>query len=81
MAKGKYKSKRKKMSFFPDATKAVAERRRRFTDVWKKLHALDIRFTLAYPAKLFFTWKGKKMTFEDHKKALQFLSKEMEGSE
>ena len=86
-AKGKYKSKttlkweEAKISIFPDATKAVAEKRRKFTDVRKKLHAMDIRFTLAYPAKLFFTWKGKKMTFEDHKKALQFLNKETEGLE
>ena len=85
-AKGKYKSKtalewkRSKISFFPDATKAVAEKRRTFTDVRKKLHEMDIRFTLAYLAKPFFTWKGKKITFEDHKKALQFLNKETEGS-
>lgn len=52
-----------RISFFPDATKAVTERRRKFTDVRKKLHAMDIRFTLAYPARLFFTWKGKKMIF------------------
>lgn len=68
-----------KISFFPDATKAVTERRRKFTDVRKKLHAMDIRFTLAYPARLFFTWKGKKMIFEGHKKALQFLEKETVG--
>ena len=84
-AKGKYKSKtalewkRSKISFFPDATKAVAEKRA-FTDFRKKLYEMDIRFTLAYPAKPFFTWKGKKITFEDHKKALHFLNKETEGS-
>lgn len=82
--RGKYKSRTtlewdgSKILFFPDATKAVAEKRRKFTDVRKKLHAMDIRFTLAYPAKLFFTWKGKKMTFEDHRKALQFLDREGE---
>ena len=82
---GKYKSKTplewegSKISFFPDATKA--EKRRKLTDVRKKLHVMDIHFTLANTAKLFFTWKGKKMTFEDYKKVLQFLDKEMEDSE
>ena len=69
-----------RISIFPDATKAVTERKRKFTEVLKKLHAMDIRFSLVFPARLFFTWNGKKMIFEDHQKALQFLEKDTEGS-
>lgn len=85
--KSKYKQKAAlewkgaKISLFPDASRAVVERRRKFTPVRNKLHDMDIRFTLAYPAKLYFTWKGKKMSFEDHRKAQKFLDKETNGSD
>lgn len=63
-----------KISLFPDMTRDVAEKRRRFTAVRKRLHELDIRFTLAYPAVIRFTWKGQRVSFDDHNKALMLLS-------
>lgn len=46
-----------KISLFPNMTRDVTERRWQFTAVRKQLHELDIRFTLAYPAVIHFTWK------------------------
>lgn len=63
-----------KISLFPDMTRDVAEKRRQFTAVRKRLHELDIRFTLAYPAVIRFTWKGERVSFDDHRKALALLS-------
>ena len=65
-----------KLSFFPDMTKETAEKRRKFTDARNRLHNLDVRFTLAYPAELRFTWKGKRMKFTDHREAMDFINKE-----
>ncbi len=64
-----------RLSFFPHMTRELAERRKRFTEARKKLHALDVRFTLAYPAEWSFTWGGKRMKFDDHSKAMEFLKK------
>lgn len=66
----------KRISFFTDVTKDVADRRKKFTEVQRKLHEMDIRFTLAFPAVLQFSWKGKRMSFDDHRKALEFIAKE-----
>lgn len=63
-----------RLSFFPDMTRETAEKRKKFTDARRRLHELDVRFTLAYPAELRFTWEGKRMRFTDHRKALAFLS-------
>lgn len=65
-----------KLSFFPDMTKETAEKRRKFTDVRRRLHELDVRFTLAYPAELRFTWKGKRVKFTDHREAMALLKRE-----
>lgn len=64
-----------KLSFFLDMTKETAEKRRKFTNARNRLHNLDVRFTLAYPAELRFTWRGKRMKFTDHSKAMDFLNK------
>lgn len=64
------------ISVFPDMTKEVADKRKQFTDVRKKLHDLDTRFTLAFPATLRFTWKGKKVSFTDPNKAMALLNEE-----
>lgn len=83
-AKQKYKSKEDvkwrgcKLSFFPDMTRETAEKRRKFKDVRNRLHTLDVRFTLAYPAELRFTWHGKRMKFTDDREAMDFLNKETE---
>ncbi|KAK7906782.1 hypothetical protein WMY93_015394 [Mugilogobius chulae] len=63
-----------KISFFPDLTRDVVEKRKKFTDVRRKLHDLDIRFTLAYPAVLRFTWKGEKKRFDDPRKAMDLIA-------
>lgn len=79
--RGKYKSKttlkweEAKISIFPDATKAVAEKRKKFTEVWKKLDAMDIRFTLTYPAKVLFTWKGRKLLLKAIRKCYNSLTR------
>lgn len=83
-AKQKYKNKEDvmwrgcKLSFFPDMTRETAAKRRKFKDVRNRLHTLDVRFTLAYPAELRFTWKGKRMKFTDDREAMDFLNEETE---
>ncbi|KAK7919118.1 hypothetical protein WMY93_010402 [Mugilogobius chulae] len=57
-----------KISFFPNLTRDVVEKRKKFTEVRMKLHDLDIHFTLAYPAVLRFTWKGKRKRLDDPRK-------------
>ena len=47
---------------WPD--REVVEKRRRCSDVRKKLHDLDIRFSLAYPATLCVTWRRERKSFE-----------------
>lgn len=80
-AREKYKRKESiiwkgcKLSFFPDMTKETAEKRKKFTDARRRLHELDVRFTLAYPAELRFTWNGKRVKFTDHRQAMAFLNK------
>lgn len=53
---------------FPDFTKDVMKRKR-FTEVRRKLHELDVRFTLAYPAVLRFTWYTERKSLDDPRKA------------
>eukprot|EP00064_Thunnus_orientalis_P015298 superscaffoldBa00002808_g15348 len=40
----------------------LAQKRKAFTPVKRKLHKLDIRHTLAFPATLHFLWRGKNMS-------------------
>lgn len=51
------------LSSFPDMTKELAEERKKFTEVWRKLHAMDVHFTLAYQVELHYTRKGIRMKF------------------
>lgn len=69
-----------KLSFFQDLPREWAEKRKKFSEVREKLHSLDVRFTVAPPAQMRFTWKGKRMRFDDHRKALAFLNKEAIGA-
>ena len=62
------------ISVFPDMTKEVADKRKQFTEVRKKLHELNVRFTLAFPAVLRFTWKGERVSFTEPSGALELLS-------
>lgn len=63
------------LSFFPDMTRETAAKRKKFKDVKDRLHTLNVRFTVAFPAELRFTWQGKKLKFTDDKKAMNFLDK------
>lgn len=69
-----------KLSFFPDMTRETAEKRKKFTDARRRLHELDVRFTLAYPAELRFTWRGKRVKFIDHRQAMAFLNSSEENT-
>ena len=69
-----------RLSFFQDLPREWAERRKKFSEVREKLHSLEVRFTMAPPAQMRFTWKGKRMRFDDHCKALAFLNKEAAGA-
>ncbi|KAI3372210.1 hypothetical protein L3Q82_007063 [Scortum barcoo] len=59
-ARKRYREKREmkwqgnNISFFPDMTKEVVEKRQKFSDIRKKLNEMDVRFTLAYPADTLF---------------------------
>ncbi|XP_053356914.1 vomeronasal type-2 receptor 26-like [Clarias gariepinus] len=46
-----------KLSVFPDMTKELAEKRKTFLSAKKSLQQLNVRYTLAFPATLRFTWK------------------------
>lgn len=46
------------LSSFPDMTAELAEERKTFTEVRRKLHAMDVRLTLANQVELHFTSKG-----------------------
>lgn len=46
-------------SVFRDMSRELAEKRKAFTSVKGKLHDLDIKYTLAFPAMLNFKWKGR----------------------
>lgn len=62
-----------KLSFFEDLTKELADKRKAFSTVKKRLHELNVRHRLVYPATLIFTWKGEKKTFRDSKEAERFM--------
>ncbi|CAJ1050792.1 PREDICTED: LINE-1 type transposase domain-containing protein 1 [Xyrichtys novacula] len=62
-----------KLSFFEDVSRELAEKRKAFTPVKRRLHALNVRHRLVYPATLIFTWKGQKKTFRDSNEAEEFV--------
>ena len=62
-----------KLSFFEDLTRELAEKRKAFILVKRRLHKLNVRHRLVYPATLIFTWKGEKKTFRDNKEAEKFI--------
>lgn len=59
---------------FPDLSKDGADRSKKFTAIRRKLHAIDIHFTLAFPLFIRF------MAFHDYCKALEFIIKESTNS-
>lgn len=63
-----------KLSVFPDMTKELAEKRKTFLSAKKSLQQLNVRYTLAFPATLRFTWKGRKRSFTTTEEAERFIS-------
>lgn len=62
-----------RLSIFPDMSRELAERRKTFTAARKTLQQLDVRYTLAYPATLRFTWKVENRSFTSTKEAEKYI--------
>lgn len=62
-----------RLSFFEDLTRELAEKRKTFVPVKRRLYELNVRHRLVYPATLIFTWKGQKKTFRDSAEAEKFV--------
>lgn len=65
-----------RLSVFPDMTKELAEKRKAFTAVKKKLQERNAKYTLAFPATLRVRWKGKNLSFSSAKAAEKFFNEE-----
>lgn len=63
-----------KLSVFPDMTRELAEKRKMFLPAKKALQQLNVRYTLAFPAVLRFTWKGRNRSFTSTEEAERFIS-------
>ncbi|KAL1249632.1 hypothetical protein QQF64_020637 [Cirrhinus molitorella] len=63
-----------KLSVFPDMTRELAEKRKMFLPAKKALQQLSVRYTLAFPAILRFTWKGRNRSFTSTEEAERFIS-------
>lgn len=61
------------LSMFEDLTKERSDQRRRFFPIMKTLWQHQVKHTLAHPANLRFTWKGKRWSFTDPEKAEHFV--------
>lgn len=61
------------ISMFEDLTKERSDRRRLFSPIMKILWQHQVKHTLAHPATLRFTWKGKRWSFTDPEKAECFI--------
>lgn len=66
------------ISLFPDKTKELAERRKTFITAKQLLRDNNVRFRLAFPASLQFTWKGKNKKFDTATEAVKFIERERE---
>lgn len=69
------------LSIYEDMTKERSDLRRRFSPIMKALWEHQVKHTLAHPATLRFTWKGKRMSFTDPKKAEVFLRGNIQDTE
>lgn len=61
------------ISIYEDMTKDRSDQRRQFSPTMKTLWQHQVKHTLAHPANLRFTWKGKRWSFTDPKKAERFV--------
>jgi hypothetical protein len=62
-----------KLSIFEDMSRERAIMRMKFAASKKLLWDREVRHTLAHPATLRFTWKGKKQSFTDHMEAERYI--------
>lgn len=69
------------LSLFPDMTRDLAESRKAFTAAKQLLHAKKVKFTLAFPATLRFTWMGRSRKFQDASEAVEFIEQRMTEAE
>ena len=68
-----------KLSIYPDMSKELAEKRKEFNNARKLLRDLDIKNTLAFPATLRFTWKGKHLRFTSYSSAEKYIKERCRG--
>lgn len=62
-----------RLSVFPDMTRELAEKRKAFTALKRKLQHRNVKYTLAYPATLKVRWKDKNMVFKSATAAEKFF--------
>lgn len=64
----------RRLSVFPDMSRELAEKRKTFLPAKKALQQLNLRYTLAFPATLRFTWKSRNHSFTSTEEAERFIS-------
>lgn len=67
-----------KLSFFEDMTKERVSQRKLFHPMMKVLWQHQVKHTLAHPATLRFTWRGKWLSFTDAQEAENFIHENIE---
>lgn len=70
-----------RISFFPDMSRELARKRREFTALRRMLRNVNVKYTLAYPASLRFTWQGKSKVFTSSADAEQFIKEHCGATE
>lgn len=70
-----------KLSFFEDMTKERSAQRKLFSPVMKMLWQHQVKHTLAHPATLRFTWRGRRHSFADAQEAGNFVRDHIENIE
>ena len=65
------------ISLFPDMIKELAERRKAFSMARQLLHHKKVKFRLAFPATLGFTWRERSRKFQDALEAVMFIEQQM----
>lgn len=65
-----------KISLFPDFSTDVQKRRAQFTDVKKRLRALELQYAMLYPAWLQVVAKGRLIFLEKPSLVQQWLDRE-----
>ncbi len=63
-----------KLSVFPNTSRELAEKRKMFLPSKKALQQLNVRYMLAFPATLRFTWKGRNRIFTNTEEVECFIN-------